>query len=44
MKKDIRVSHDGANEKVLLLREQNMHLKGRSRELEEDVKMYKMIM
>lgn len=39
MKKDIRVSNDGAIEKVLLLREQNMHLKGRGRELEEDVKM-----
>ena len=38
IKKDIRVSFDNANEKLLVLRDQNMHLKHRGRDLEEEVK------
>lgn len=38
-KKDIKVSFEGAHEKLLVLREENMHLKSKGRELEDEVKL-----
>jgi len=38
-KKDVKVSHETAEEKMLILRDENMHLKNKSRELEEEVKL-----
>ena len=39
IKKDFRFSHDAAHEQLLVLREENMHLKSRGKDLEEDVKL-----
>ena len=39
MKKDIKVSFEGQEEKLLVLREENQRLKSKGQELEDDVKM-----